>query len=130
MHLAAIALKLHRMGAWLEQVNPYPSLTRQQFDGPPFGCAHVTMDPTSTKPAASFNRNRIYLCGRSGGLSYEGLTELINLFTVKGVKRLFVWLSAGPEMDAVREWLGSAGLERVVWTRYPTLALNAPADLP
>jgi L-amino acid N-acyltransferase YncA len=117
------------MGPWLEQMDPYPNRTRQQFDGAPFGCAQVTIDPTSTEAAASFNRNRIYLCGRSGGVSHEGLTDLIDLFTAKGIKRAFVWLSPGPEMETVREWFRSLHLERVVWTRYPTVALRAPAEM-
>lgn len=122
MNIELIALKLHRTRPWLEQSDLYPNCTRQQFDGAPFGCAQITIDPTSTERAASFNRNRIYLCGRVGGLSYEGLVGLIDLFNAKGVKRAFVWLSPGPDMETVREWLRSLHLERVSWTRYPTLS--------
>src|SRR5438552_1411116 len=129
MDVESIALKLHRMRPWLEQLDLYPNRTRQQFDGAPFGCAQITIDPTSTERAASFNRNRICLCGRAGGLSYEGLVRLIDLFDAKGVKRAFVWLSPGSELETVREWLRSLHLKRVRWTRYPTLS-RVQAEIP
>jgi hypothetical protein len=39
------------------------------FDGPPHGCSYLTLDPASSSPAASFNHNRISLCGADGGLT-------------------------------------------------------------
>jgi hypothetical protein len=128
MDVEAIALQLHRMRPWLDQTVPYANLTRKQFDSAPLGYAHVTIDPTSCEPAASFNRNRIHLCGRAGGLTREGLMELFGQFDSAGVKRAFVWLNPGPEQDTVREWLESQRLERVVWTRYPTVLLTAPPE--
>jgi len=38
-----------------------------------------------------------------------------------GVKRFFVWLSPGPDMDVVRGWLERDGLSRIRRTGYPTL---------
>lgn len=128
MDVESIALELHRARPWLEQLDPHPDRMRQQFDGPPFGCAQVTVDPPSTEPAASLNRNRIYLCGRAGGLSYEGLVALIDLFKAKDVKRAFLWLSPGPDIETVREWVQALGLVKVSWTRYPTL-LRAPGAI-
>jgi GNAT superfamily N-acetyltransferase len=49
------------------------------------------------------------------------LIALIELFAAAGVKRFFVWLSPGPDMDVVRGWLKARGLTRVRWTGYPTL---------
>lgn len=126
MNIESISLQLHRMRPWLEQLDSYPARTRQQFEGSPFGCAQITVDPTSSEPAASFNRNRIYVCGRAGGLTYEGLVALIDLFNSKSVRRAFLWLSPGPEMHTVREWIRALGLMKVSWTRYPAL-LRAPA---
>jgi hypothetical protein len=98
----------------------------QQLEGSPFGCAQVTLDPTSAERAASLNRNRIYVCGRAGGLSHEGLVALIDRFNANNVQRAFLWLSPGPEMDTVREWMRALGLVKVSWTRYPAL-WRAPA---
>jgi hypothetical protein len=33
------------------------------------------------------------------------IARLIDLFADEGVKRFFVWLSPGPDMDMVRGWL-------------------------
>jgi len=46
---------------------------------------------------------------------------LIDLFRVEGVRRFFVWLSPGPNMDVVRRWLQGSGLSRIRRTGYPTL---------
>jgi GNAT superfamily N-acetyltransferase len=51
----------------------------------------------------------------------DSLERWIELFTGEGVKRFFVWLSPGPDMDVVRGWLDKRGLTRVRWTGYPTL---------
>lgn len=128
MNIESISLQLHRMRPWLEQQDSYHARTRQQFEGSPFGFAQITVDPTSSKRAASLNRNRIDVCGRAGGLCYEGLVALIDLFNAKSVQRAFVWLSPGPEIDTVREWIRALGLEKVSWTRYPAL-LRAPAAM-
>lgn len=110
--IEAIASTLYRMRARQEQL----------------GSAQITVDPASTEPAASLNRNRIYLCGRAGGLTYDELIALINQFDAKAVKRAFVWLSPGPDLDTVREWLRALGLVKVTWTRYPTL-LRSPGPM-
>jgi GNAT superfamily N-acetyltransferase len=49
------------------------------------------------------------------------LQKLINRFGAAGVSKFFVWLSPGPEMDVVRNWLRDAGLSRVPYVDYPTL---------
>jgi len=94
---------------------------RHVFDGPPFGRAEVVVDAGSTAPAASYNHNRIYLCGCEGGLTRQGLTEMADLFDDNGVSRFFVWLSPGPDLALVREWLTVLDFVKVPWTRYPTL---------
>jgi hypothetical protein len=119
MNIESISLQLHRMRPWLEQLE-------QQLEGSPFGCTQITVDATSCERAASLNRNRIYVCGRAGGLSHEGLVALIDRFNANNVQRAFLWLSPGPDMDTVREWIRALGLVKVSWTRYPAL-LRAPA---
>ena len=102
--------------------------------GAPRGHAYVTLDAASTAPAASFNHNRIVLCGAEGGLTSEGLTQLVQGFTSRGIGRVFVWLSPGPDLSLVRDWLASLSFSRVPWTRYPTLlftgSLQAPRPSP
>ena len=118
----ALASSVRRLQSWMESRASSPTWSSQQFDRPPFGHAEVTIDAASNSPAASFNRNRICLCGSEGGLTRDGLTEMIRLFDAQRVKRLFVWLSPGPDIEVVREWLGALGFVKVPWTRYPTLA--------
>jgi GNAT superfamily N-acetyltransferase len=121
----SLSLKLKRFIPWLDdrsQPDGQPaSLVRKQFHGAPFGGAYVTVDPNRQGTAASGNLNRIYLCGTEAGLQPDGIDRLIELFTAAGVKRFFVWLSPGPDMDVVRGWLKARGLTRVRWTGYPTL---------
>ncbi len=124
MDALSLALSLHRHKPSLEDWELQPTRSRLRFDAVPFGFAHVTMDPTSTQPAASLNRNRISLCGCDGGLTEGGLQELLGLFDAKNIDRVFVWLSPGPDVDQVRGWLAALGLRRVVWTRYPVLVLD------
>jgi hypothetical protein len=121
----ALSLKLKRFIPWLDdrcQPDGQPaSLVRKQFHGAPFGGAYVTIDPNRQGTAASANLNRVYLCGTEAGLQPDGFDRLIELFAAAGVKRFFVWLSPGPDMDGVRGWLKARGLARVRWTGYPTL---------
>ena len=118
----ALASRVRRLQSWMESRVSSPTWSSHQFDRPPFGHAEVTIDAASNSPAASYNRNRICLCGSEGGLTRDGLTEMIRLFDAQRVKRFFVWLSPGPDIEVVREWLGALGFVKVPWTRYPTLA--------
>jgi hypothetical protein len=117
----SLSLKLKRLTAWLDSRCRPGSRVRKQFDGAPFGSCYVTVDPGHQDSAASVNLNRVYLCGTEAGLQPEGLDRLIDLFTAEGVKRFFVWLSPGPDMDRVRGWLKERGISRGRWTGYPTL---------
>jgi GNAT superfamily N-acetyltransferase len=121
----SLSLKLKRFIPWLdERCQPdgqQASLVRKQFHDAPFGSCYVTIDPNRQGPAASGNLNRVYVSGTEAGLQPDGLDRLIELFAAAGVKRFFVWLSPGPDMDAVRGWLKQRGLTRVRWTSYPTL---------
>ena len=63
----------------------------------------------------------MHLCGAEPGLEPAGLERLIDLFATAGVKRFFVWLSPGPDMDVARRWLEERGLCRIRRTGYPTL---------
>jgi hypothetical protein len=121
MDKIGLSLKLKRFIPWFDNRCQPDSLIRKQFDGAPFGSAYVTIDPGRQGPFASGNLNRVYLCGAEAGLQPDGLDRLIALFAAEGVKRLFVWLSPGPDMDGVRCWLEQRGFCRIRHTGYPTL---------
>lgn len=121
-----LALTMKRLAAWLDRAWQPPGFIAKQYDGDPFGRCYVTIDPERQGPYASGNRNRIHLCGAEPGLRPEGFARLVDDFTSAGVKRFFVWLSPGPDMDTVRGWLDQAGfVRRVQWTRYPTLVRDS-----
>ena len=113
MNTHALARRLLDLNTWLESLEGR-DLERHEFNRAPLGRAGVTLDPTSTAPAASMNRNRISLCGAEGGLTRDGLAELAAMFTARGIPRFFVWLSPGPGDGEVREWLRSMSFARVM----------------
>ncbi|MEA2894640.1 MAG: hypothetical protein QOJ84_255 [Bradyrhizobium sp.] len=117
----ALSLKLKRFIPWLDERCQPDSLVRKQFQGAPFGSCYVTIDPDRQGTAASANLNRVYLCGAESGMAPDSPEHWIELFPAAGVKRFFVWLSPGPDMDVVRGWLDQRGFVRVRWTGYPTL---------
>jgi hypothetical protein len=119
MDATALPLKMKRLARWLDEKCQPEGFMQRQYDGPPFGECYVTVDPGRQGPAASFNRNRVHLCGTEPGLEPEGLDRLIELFAAAGVARFFVWLSPGPDMDTVRRWLGERQFYRKRWTGYP-----------
>src|SRR5262245_56379927 len=80
---------------------------RAGFAGAPQGNAYLTLDPGSRAPAASYNQNRILLCGTEGGLTKAGLVQMLERYTHRGIGRVFVWLSPGPDMQSVRDWLAA-----------------------
>jgi GNAT superfamily N-acetyltransferase len=121
MDQIALALKMKRLAAWLDPRCEPDSLVCRQFDEPPFGQCYVTIDPERQGPFASINMNRVHLCGDESGLTSQGIVRLIELFASKNVERFFVWLSPGPRMGAVRDWLETEGLTRIRRTGYPTL---------
>lgn len=116
-----LALKLRRLAAWLDGKCEPDSLIRKQFHGAPFGDCYLTIDPQRQAPYATANLNRAYLCGTETGMDFDSIARLIDLFTDHGVKRFFVWLSPGPNMEVVRRWLEGSGLKRIRRTGYPTL---------
>jgi GNAT superfamily N-acetyltransferase len=130
MDAISLSLKMRRLEIWLGQACQPESLIRHQFDGPPLGKCYLTIDRTRQGETASGNYNRVYLCGREAGVDAASVARLIELFTQHGVKKFFVWLSPGPDMETVRGWLEAAGLSRVPWVRYPTLVRdgNAPVQ--
>lgn len=117
----ALSLKMKRLASWLDARCQPDRLIRKQFHGAPFGHCYVTIDPDRQGPFASANFNRVYLCGTEVGMDSDSVGRLIDLFTAEGVSRFFVWLSPGPDMDAMRRWLEERGLSRVQRTGYPTL---------
>jgi GNAT superfamily N-acetyltransferase len=73
--------------------------------------------------------NRVYVCGTEPGMEAPSIGRLIDLFATEGVKRFFVWLSPGPEMDVMRRWLEDGGLSRIRRTGYPTLCRSRALPL-
>jgi GNAT superfamily N-acetyltransferase len=124
-----LSAKLNRLVQWLDGRCPPENFIRKRFDGPPFGNCYVTIDHERQAPAASFNMNRVYLCGKEAGMDSDSIRRLIDLFTHEGIKRFFVWLSPGPDMDIVRGWLEASGLGRMRWTGYPTLCRSTRSPL-
>jgi GNAT superfamily N-acetyltransferase len=125
--IRSLALKMRELQAWLDRQCQAEGLIRKQFDRAPFGRCYATMDPRSQAAAASFNLNRVYLCGTDGGLDAEGVLRLIGMFTEAGVRRFFAWLSPGPGMDGARRWLADSGFERNRWVKYPTFVHDGTA---
>jgi len=125
----ALASKMKRLAVWLDRNCQPEGFVQRCYDGAPFGGCYVTLDPSRQGPAASGNWNRIHLCGTEPGLTPDGLSRLAEQFAAAGVRRFFVWLCPGPDMDTVRGWLPAGGFARVPWTGYPTLyrASHAPA---
>jgi GNAT superfamily N-acetyltransferase len=125
MDRIGLSLKMRRLAAWLDARCQPDDLSRKQLRGPPFGNCYVTIDCDRQGPFASANLNRVYLCGTEAGMEPDGIARLIDLFRSEGVKRFFVWLSPGPDMEVVRRWLEASGLSRIRRTGYPTLCRKA-----
>ena len=117
----ALSLKMQRLTRWLDQHCQPDHLARMQFDAPRFGHCYLTIDTERQGPLASFNLNRVYLCGRQAGMEPGSVAQWIELFAASGVKKFFVWLGPGPDMDAVRGWLVASGFSRIRHLSYPTL---------
>jgi GNAT superfamily N-acetyltransferase len=117
----ALSLKMQRLVPWLDGNCQPDHVARRQFDAPPFGHCYLTIDTERQGPLASFNFNRVYLCGRQAGMESGNVVQWIELFAASNVKTFFVWLSPGPDMDAVRGWLKAGGFSRVPHVSYPTL---------
>jgi len=124
-----LASKMKRLNTWLDTRWQPAGFVCRQYAGAPFGEAYVTIDPDRQAPQASFNHNRVYLCGAEPGLRPEGLQQLIGMFRDAGVRRFFVWLSPGPDMELVRNWLKQAGLSPNPWVAFPTLLRDSDAPI-
>jgi GNAT superfamily N-acetyltransferase len=122
-----LSLKMRRLTQWVDSQRQPPSLVRRELKGTPVGHCYLTMDVDQQTQLPSSNLNRVYLCGAEQGMSSAGVGRLIDLFATEGVKRFFVWLSPGPEMDTARGWLEAHGLSRITRTGYPTLCRSGNA---
>jgi len=123
----ALPRTMQRIAAAIDACCRPAGAVRQMFDAAPFGSAYVCISPGEESQFASANHNRIYLCGTDGGLTRDGLAQLCGRFAQAGVGRFFVWLTPGPDMEAVRGWLTDAGMARHPHVAYPTLARVAGA---
>jgi len=117
----ALSLKMRRLTQWMDGNCQPGHVARQQFDAPPFGHCYLTIDTERQGSLASFNHNRVYLCGRQAGMEPGSVARWIELFAASNVKQFFVWLSPGPDMPDVRGWLEASGFSRVRHLGYPTL---------
>jgi GNAT superfamily N-acetyltransferase len=120
-----LAQRMRRLTQWVDSQRQPSSLIRREFRGTPLGHCYLTMDAGRQTAFASTNINRVYLCGAEEGMSSGGVGRLIDMFVTEGVKRFFVWLSPGPDMEQARNWLQAHGLSRVTRTGYPTLCRTA-----
>jgi len=116
-----LSRKMKRLTAWLDTQTQPDGLAGRRFHGAPFGDAYLTIDPEHQASYASANLNRVHLCGLEAGMSADGIRRLIDVFADHGVRRFFVWLSPGPDLDEARSLLDQAGFSRNQWTGYPTL---------
>jgi GNAT superfamily N-acetyltransferase len=110
MNTVDLSLKMKRLTQWLDGQRPPARFIRKRFDGSPFGNCYVTIDPDRQARFASGNMNRVHLCGAEPGMDSDSIRRIVDLFAAEGIERFFVWLSPGPEMEAVRGWLGRADL--------------------
>lgn len=125
MDAFTLARRMQRLGLWLDENCQSDTLVRHRI-----GDGFLTIDPQRQGDIASYNFNRVYLCGRERGLDTGSVANWIDLFTARGVKKFFVWLSPGPDMATVRSWLEARGLSRVPYVRYPTLLRDGDAQMP
>src|SRR6266581_3249306 len=107
-----LSRKMKRLTAWLDTQNQPDGLAGRRFHGVPFGDAYLTIDPEHQASYASANRNRVHLCGMEAGMSAGGIARLIDVFANHGVRRFFVWLSPGPDLDEARSLLDQVGFSR------------------
>ena len=117
----ALAQKINRLIRWRDSRPGREKFIQHKFDSAPFGNAYACLSPGNESPFASANNNRVHLCGADGGLTRDGVMRLKGLFDEVGIRRFFVWLSPGSNVEAVRGWLTDAGLTRVPFVTYPTL---------
>jgi hypothetical protein len=118
----SLAQAMKRLTAWMDGRCRPAETIQHSFEGAPFGTAYVCISPGDDSSYPSSNNNRVHLCGAEGGLTGEGVARLAKLYGEAGVSRYFVWLTPGPNMQAVRDWLLGAGLTRFPFVSYPTLA--------
>jgi GNAT superfamily N-acetyltransferase len=130
MEQRELAQNLKRLTRWLDGRCQPAGFACMQFDGPPFGQCYATIDPERQSPFASFNQNRVHLCGTEPGVTPDGIDRLIDIYRGEGVKRFFVWLSPGPDKTLLRRWLQMRGLTRVQRTGYPTLCRDCHGPVP
>ena len=122
-----LAARMRDLGTWMEGQEGRVT-DREACSAPPLGEVTFSFDAREDPPAASLNHNRVCLCGTAGGLTREGFDEFPARFARRGIKHFFAWLSPGPDIEQLREWLGEAGYKRVPWTRYPTMRLTVQAE--
>jgi hypothetical protein len=125
MDAIGLSLKMKRLAIWLDDNCQPDNLARRRF-----GDVYLTIDPSRQAEIASSNFNRVYLSGREAGMDESSVRRWIELFTGQGVKKFFVWLSPGPDMEEVRGWLEAHGLSRRPFVRYPTLLHDGNAPVP
>ena len=125
-----LARTIKRLRDWMDSRSGRAGLVQHRFESAPFGTAYACLLPGDDHPHPSSNHNRVHLCGAEGGLTREGVQRLAGLFDEAGVGRFFFWLSPGPDMESVRDWLLEAGLSRFPYVAYPTLVRGVHESAP
>jgi hypothetical protein len=124
MDAVGLSRKMQRLAIWLDENCQPDGLVRRRF-----GDGYLTIDPERQGETASGNYNRIHLCGREACMDESSVSRWIESFTGHGVRKFFVWLSPGPDMDTLRGWLEAGGFSRVPYVRYPTLLRETAAPV-
>src|SRR5947208_14041280 len=107
MDAIGLALKMQRLTIWLEEnCQPETLIRRQSGDG------YLIIDPARQGDVASYNYNRVLLCGREAAADAASVARWIDLFKAHGVKKFLVCLSPGPDKATLRCWLAVPGLAR------------------
>ena len=126
----ALARTIKRLRDWMDSRSGRAGLVQHRFESAPFGTAYACLLPGDDHPHPSSNHNRVHLCGAEGGLTRDGVQRLAGLFDEANVGRFFFWLSPGPDMESVRDWLLEAGLSRFPYVAYPTLVRGVHESSP
>jgi hypothetical protein len=81
MDTLGLSRKMQRLGLWLDENCQPETVVRHRV-----GEGFLTIDPQRQGEIASYNFNRVYLCGRENGLEAAGVAQWIELFSAHDVK--------------------------------------------
>ena len=101
MDAIGLALKMQRLTIWLEENCQPETLIRLQS-----GDGYLIIDPARQGDVASYNYNRVLLCGREAAVDALSVARWIDLFKAHGVANLSAEvpaaLAGGPGTRVIR----------------------------